>query len=261
MPPLLDIHCHLDHPYFKNQIDTIIKNARKAGIKAILTNGVNPETNRITLELAKKYPVVKPALGIYPVELLKEEIRQGAYPLKTNDFDLDKELEFIKKNKDKIIAIGEIGLDGTHKDSLEQQKQHFTKLLELAENIKKPVIIHSRKAESDVIDILQSTKIKKILLHCFCGKKKLIKQAADNGYYFSIPTNVVRAQNFQELIKMVNINQLFAETDSPYLSPYKDKRNQPAFVIESYKKIAEIKGFTLEEVENNIWMNWMRILS
>ena len=97
------------------------------------------------------------------------------------------------------------------------------------------------------------------MLHCFSGKKILVKKAADLGYYFSIPTNIVRAQNFQLMAKEVNINQLFCETDTPYLSPFREKQNEPAFIIESYKKIAEIKGMDLEEVKNNIWMNYQKL--
>ena len=142
---------------------------------------------------------------------------------------------------------------------MQHQKVVFEKIINLAEKIKKPIIIHSRKAESDVIDILESSKIKKVLLHCFSGKKNLVKKGADLGYYFSIPTNIVRAHNFQLMAETVNINQLFCETDSPYLSPFKEKQNEPAFVIESYKKIAKIKRMELEEVINNVWMNWQRV--
>ena len=121
------------------------------------------------------------------------------------------------------------------KENFEKQKQVFQKLINLAEKINKPLIVHSRKAEADVIEMLENSKAK-VLLHCFCGKKSLIKKAADLGFNFSIPTNVVRAQNFQGLIKEVDINQLFAETDAPYLSPFKDKRNEPAFCIRILQK-------------------------
>ncbi|MBU0615569.1 MAG: TatD family hydrolase [Nanoarchaeota archaeon] len=254
----IDIHCHLDHPEFKDRLEKVIQDAKKAGVKLILTNGINPETNRITLELAKKYDIVKPALGIYPINQLKKEIEEGNYPLKPNVFDVDEEIKYIEKNKDKILAIGECGLDGLDAGSMEDQKKVFQKLINLAEKIKRPLIVHSRKAEADVIEVLEHSKAK-VLLHCFSGKKSLIKKAAELGYSFSIPTNVVRAQNFQDLIKMVDINQLFAETDSPYLSPFKDKRNEPAFIVESYKKIAEIKGMTLEDTKNNIWMNYQKL--
>ena len=255
---LIDIHCHLDHPKF-NDLDKVIENAKKAGVKVILTNGINPETNRKTLEIAKKYDIVKAALGIYPINQLKKEIEEGNYPLKPNIFDIDEEIKFIEKNRDNIIAIGEVGLDGLDIENIKEQKIVFEKLIKLAEKIKKPIIVHSRRAEKEVIDLLESSRCKKVLLHCFSGKKWLVKRASELGYYFSIPTNIVRAHNFQLMAKEVNINQLFCETDAPYLSPFKDKRNEPAFIIESYKKIAEIKGMELEEVMNNIWMNYQRV--
>jgi len=98
-----------------------------------------------------------------------------------------------------------------------------------------------------------------LLLHYFCGKKKLVKRAADNKYYFSIPTVIVRAQNFQLIAENVNINQLLTETDGPFGSPFRGEKNQPAYVIESVKKIAEIKGFTVEETMKNIFLNYQRL--
>ena len=95
-------------------------------------------------------------------------------------------------------------------------------------------------------------------MHCFTGKKSLVKKIIDNGWFLTAPTSIVRSTQFQENVKLTPITQLFAETDAPYLSPFKNKRNEPAFVPESYKKIAEIKNMELKEVINNIWMNWQR---
>jgi TatD DNase family protein len=107
--------------------------------------------------------------------------------------------------------------------------------------------------------MLESSNAKKPILHCFCGRKHLIKRAADNGWSFSIPTNVVNAEHFQNMAREVHISQLFTETDSPYLSPFRGKRNEPAFVIEAVKKIAEIKGMTVEDTANNIFMNYQNM--
>ncbi|MBR9699123.1 TatD family hydrolase [Candidatus Woesearchaeota archaeon] len=247
MVPLIDIHCHLDFPELYEQIEEVIKKAQKAQVEIILTNGIDPKTNRIALELAEKYGSVESALGFYPPDYSRKAF---------NEEEFSDELAFISKNKDKIAAIGEIGMDYKNVKDKELQKMIFTKLVKLAKNIDKPMLIHSRKAEEDVIDILEKEGAKKVIMHCFSGKKKLIERASDLGYYFSIPTAVVKSEQFQETIKIVPINQLFAETDAPFLSPFKDKRNEPAFIVESYKKIAEIKNMTLEEVRNNIFMNW-----
>ncbi len=255
----IDLHAHLDHCYFKDDLDEAIKRAEKEGVKIILANGINPETNRKVLEFAKKYKNVKAALGIYPIEALQKEMDSGEYPGDDNKFDLDKEIEFIKKNKDNILALGEIGLDYKMSDDREQQINVFKKLLMLAEDIDKPVIIHSRKAEEDVVKILEKIKHKKIILHCFSGKKKLMQRAVANGWYFTIPTNVTRSHQFQELVKMLPLSQMFCETDSPYLSPFPGRRNEPAFVVESYKKIAELKEMELQEVANIIYNNWQKV--
>ncbi len=258
----IDLHAHLDHPYFEKDIDDVIKRAKEAGVKIILIAGVNPSSNKEVLDLCKKYDILRAALGIYPVDALQKEIEAGEYPLKSEPFDIDEEIKFIEKNKKSIYAVGECGLDYHWiKDKKDQQKILFHKIIELCERTNKPLIIHSRKAEKDCIEMLKSSKLKKVNFHCFHGSKKLIKEIVDNNWYFSIPTNVVRSQQFQELVKEVPLSHLFCETDSPYLSPYKDKRNEPAFIIESYKKIAEIKGMDLTEVANNIYLNWQRVFT
>jgi TatD DNase family protein len=248
----IDVHCHLDFESIIERLDEVIENAKKAGLKTIITSGITPETNRKILEIAKKYDIVKASLGLYPMDALTRE--EGK-----TDFDVDEELEFWQKNKDKFISIGEIGLDYKNGKDKAMQKAVFEKVLETAKKLNKPVIIHSRKAEEDAIDILESSGYKKVIMHCFSGKKNLVKRAYDLGYYFSIPTNVIRLQQFQEMVKEIDINHLFCETDAPFLSPFKDKRNEPAFVIESYKKIAEIKNITLEETQKNIWMNFQKL--
>lgn len=260
MTLIVDVHAHLDHSDFSKDLDQVIARAKAAGVKAIITNGINPETNRKTLELAEKYDIVKAALGLYPGDVLRKDIEEG-YPLKDEEFDIDSEIDFIKKNKNKIIALGECGLDFVRSDAFERKGQIevFEKMIALAENINKPIIVHSRKAEQSVIDVLESSSIKKVVLHCFCGKKGLIKKAEDMAYYFSIPCNIVRAHNFQYLVNKVNLSRLLTETDCPCLSPYVGRRNEPAFIVETLKKIAEIKKMEVEEVEKNIFMNYQAL--
>jgi len=255
---LIDVHSHLDHSLLINKIDEIINRAKNAGLKHIITNGINPETNRTCLELSKKYGIVKCAMGIYPRNALKKEIESGEYPLKIEDFNIDDEMEFIRKNKNSIVAISEVGLDFVNGEDKEQIED-FQKMIKIAEELKKPIVVHSRKAELKCIEMLESSKNKKIIMHCFSGKKSLVKKVEDNGWFLTAPTIVVRSQQFQDIVKNVAISQLFCETDSPYLSPYKNQCNEPAFVIESYNKIAEIKGMDINEVVNNIYMNWHKV--
>ena len=249
---LVDTHSHLDR---YKEPGPIIERAKSAGLRSIITCGIDKETNRKALEIAERYDIVRPALGIYPLDALGEERGAGVI------FDIDQEVDFIEKNTSKIIAIGELGLDYYNGKDKERQKKVFQKLLDLAKKINKPLSIHSRKAEKDVVQILESSSLKnsQIILHCFSGKKGLIKKAADYGWNFSIPANIVRAENFQSLVRNVNLSQILTETDSPWLSPFKEKQNEPAFIIETIKEIAKQKGMDIEEVANNIWMNYQRI--
>lgn len=260
---LVDVHAHLDHSRFKDDLDDVIKRAKEAGVKSIITSGVNSRTNRLILEIAKKYDIVKASFGLYPIDALAKELEEGeadSFVRDTEAIDVDAELEWIKKNKDKCLAIGECGLDYKWVTGKEkEQKAIFQKVIETAEKINKPIIVHSRKAEADAVDMLESSKLKKVVMHCFSGNKKLIFKAAENGWYFSIPPVITRLQHFQMMADMVNINQLLTETDCPYLSPFPGQRNEPAFVIETIKKIAEIKRFVPEEVANNIYVNYTSV--
>ncbi len=258
MSLLVDTHSHLDHALLINKTDEVIGRAKAAGVRHIITNGINPETNRKCLELSRRYEIVKCAMGLYPRDALKKEAESGDYPLKISDFDADDEIDFIRKNKNSIIAVSEVGLDFVSGESREQIED-FEKMIRLAEELKKPIVVHSRKAELKCIEMLENSNLRKVVMHCFSGKKLLVKKIADNGWFLTAPTIVVRSQQFQEIVKNVPISQLFCETDSPYLSPYKGKWNEPSFVIESYNKIAEIKQMDINEVINNVYMNWKNV--
>jgi TatD DNase family protein len=187
---LVDVHAHLDMKEFDCDLDDVIERAEKAGIKAIITNGINHESNLRAIKISEKYNIVKAAIGLYP-----------EYVNEMSDKEIDDEIKFIEKNKNKIIAIGEIGLDFKYCDD-EKQKQKqintFKKIITLAKKIKKPMIIHTRKAEQQTIEILEQEKAENVVLHCFSGKIKLIKKAAELKYFFSVPANIVRSEQFQK---------------------------------------------------------------
>lgn len=259
MSILVDVHCHLDHLAFKDDLDKVIEKAKSAGVKAIITNGLNKETNRLTLKLAEKYDIVKAALGIYPIDALQKEAESGEYPTTKVEFDVDEEIEFIRKHKEKIIAIGECGLDFKSGEHKEKQIEVFKKMIALSVELDLPIIVHSRKAELECIETLEQFKTKKIVMHCFTGKLSLIKKIRDNGWFFSVPANIVFSQQFQLLVQEVPLSQLLTETDAPLLSPYRGERNEPAYVSETIKKIAEIKKMDPTEVENVIYNNYQRM--
>ncbi|MBM3200287.1 TatD family deoxyribonuclease [Candidatus Woesearchaeota archaeon] len=245
---LVDVHAHMEHPLFKNDLKEVLARAEQAGVKTIISSGTNPHLNIKTLELAKQFQIIKPALGIYPTD-----------GLVLSDKEFDDALQFIRNNKKNMIAIGEIGLDFQEaKDKAKEQEHNFLKLLGLAEELNLPVIIHSRKAEERVIAALESSKLKKIVLHCFSGNMNLIKRAEANGWMFSIPCNITMSSHFQSLVKQVSMNQLLTETDAPFLPPVKGERNEPKNVSQTISKICEIKCLDREEAENMIFMNFQK---
>ncbi len=239
----IDIHCHID--MYGDKVAEVVKKAKEKDVGIIVNNGINVKTNRETIELSTKFHELKSTLGIYPIEALD-----------MTDKEIDAEIKFIEKNKDKIFSVGEVGIDLKESSDLERQTVIFRKFIALAIKIDKPLTVHSRKAEKECVDILENMKAEKVIMHCFSGNMTLVKRIVDNGWFLSIPANVKNSEHFQNIVKKVDIKHLFCETDSPYLHPDKESDNEPANVIESYKKIAELKGLSLDEVKEKLWENW-----
>lgn len=239
---IYDVHAHLD---LASDLASLISNAKKKNVKIIITNSVNLKSLKKNFEIKDKYgEIIQLAAGLYPEEDLTLE--------KFEEFE-----NFVRMNKKKIIAIGEIGMDKTEELDFLLQKEIFVKQLNLARELNLPVIIHTRKAEEEVLSILKDCKDLKIVLHCFSGKFKLVKKGEELGCYFSIPTNVVRSEQFQKMVEELPRNRILTETDSPYLSPFKDKENESSFIVESIKKISEIWNLSEEEVEIQIEKNYL----
>lgn len=247
---LVDIHAHLGYEdYYKDDLDEVIKRSKQKDVRYIITSGTTHKENIRALELSKKYDIVEASLGLYPT-----------FALQLNEKQLQESLDFIKKNKKNIFAIGEIGLDYYEDSSnMQKQKDNFNKILELAEELKLPIIVHSRKAELDVIEILETTKIKNIIMHCFSGNFKLVKRIDNNNWFFSIPANIVHSEHFQKMAKEISLNKILTETDCPFLSPIRGKRNEPMNVEYTINKIAEIKNITSDETKKIIFMNFQKI--
>lgn len=250
---LLDIHCHLDFKQFEKDIDLVIERARKADVNIIVQNGVNPKSNRLSIRIAEDYPdIVKLALGMYPVDALD-----------LSDEQFDDEIRFIEKNKDRIIALGEVGIDFHWvKESEKRKKQieNFQKIIALAEKINKPLIVHSREAEKETFELLQSSNAKKVVMHCFNADFETIKKAEDAGYYFTIPCIIMKSKHFRKMAERVSLERLFTETDAPYMSPFPGKRNEPAFIRESVNKIAELRKIKIDEVEEQLIGNFNALM-
>ena len=259
---LVDVHCHLIHKEFEKDLPQVIQRAKDAGVKAILVSGVNPPTNREVLELVKTDPVLKASLGIYPIDALGLVPESEAIGLTHHPgiIDLEEEFAFLKQHRELISAIGEVGLDYKYgKEHKEPQQKNFQRIISFVEKLKKPIIVHTRNAELDCIELLESSSLKKINLHSFGGKRSLVKRAADNGWSFSIPPVCVRLKHYDMVLEEVPTSQLLTETDAPYLSPQAETRNEPANILFSIKKIAEIKKMTPEETANQVFMNYQRM--
>jgi TatD DNase family protein len=260
---LIDVHTHLDLEGYEvyGGVDKMLSECEANGVKVIITNGVHQDSNRKILEIAKKHPIVKIALGIYPTHCI-ELIESG------KEKEFESELKFIEdqiKHK-KCIAIGEVGLEYTEiKDISEAkktiQKNCLKKFIALAKKYNIPIILHSRGAELELVELLEQEGMKnhKVVMHCFSGRKHIIQRIIENRWYFSIPCNINRSLHFQQIVDMAPVSQLLTETDAPYLSPIQGKVNRPDNVKITIEKIAEIKKMTPVEVSNIIYANYMKL--
>ncbi|MEM4710815.1 MAG: TatD family hydrolase [Candidatus Woesearchaeota archaeon] len=259
---LIDVHAHMDFKeYLGFKIDTeeIIKICKEKNVVAIVSQGTDIESNRVALELASKYDIIKAALGIYPTNCVDL--------FKNNKELFYKEISFIDSQlrKKNAIAIGEVGLDYKEIDPTDDNKKIMKdclkEFIKLSKKHDVPIILHSRKAELEIIELLEeeNMKNKKVIMHCFSGRKHLVQRVKNNGWFLTIPANVLRTEHFQYIAKDVPLSQLLTETDSPYLSPFANKINNPSNVIFSIKKIAEIKKMNEEEVANIIYNNYQKL--
>jgi TatD DNase family protein len=260
---LVDVHCHLDDSRFDEDRDEVLGRFRDKGGEVIVTSGVNKKTNRAALELAERYDFIRASFGIYPTDALAIEVESGESNELLRDleeFNVDEELAWIEEHAGDCVCIGEIGLDYNFKEfqteeMREKQKEVFRKCLRLAKKIGKVVVIHSRKAEADAIEILEDEKMERVVMHCFNGKKALIRRVLENGWSFSVPAVIARLEHFKMLVDMVPLENLLTETDGAYLSPVAGTRNEPANVLVTLNEIARIKGLSVEEVGERVFEN------
>lgn len=256
----VDVHSHLTHKDFASDLEAVIQRAEDAGLSAIVVNGLEPESNRRILELAKKHPIIKPSLGIYPLDA----INHLPLPFPTKHFDVDQEIAFIEAQAaaGTIVAVGECGLDGhwVGPETFAAQERVFVRLIEIAKRYDLPLIIHTRKLEERSMEILAEHAVKKVDFHCYGGKTKAAVEAAEkHGWYFSIPANCNRDGAFQKLLKTLPADRILTETDCPYLPPEKGTRNEPKNVTGTVRLLADYRGWTEDQAKEKVYENYLRL--
>lgn len=252
---LVDSHCHLNMKEFTDNLDQVIKRAREAKVELMQTICTKLEDLPGLLKITEKYDDIYCSVGIHPHDV------EEAHEITTEN------LVKLAKSNPKIIGIGETGLDYYYEHSKRDIQQHaFRCHIQAAQETGKPVIVHSRSADDDTIQILKSerkNKPYKGLIHCFSSTKKLSEEALDMGLYISVAGIITfnNATDLRETVADVPLDRLLIETDSPYLAPVpnRGRTNEPAFVEFVAKKIAEIKNVSFEEVAKVTTENFYRL--
>jgi len=235
----IDTHAHLNFKAFSNDYAQAIERAFLTDVKKIINVGSNLETSKKAVEIAQKYEQVYAAVGLHPIHVKDEAFTD----------------EFKKLAQDgKVVAVGETGLDYYYdKTNATSQKEVFAKHLKMAQVVSRPVILHSREASEDILPILMAERPEpKGVMHCFGENWEFAKVILDMGLYISFTGLITFTKNYQtfEVIKNTPLERILIETDCPFMTPesYRGRRNEPAYVIEVARKIAELKKIPLEKV-------------
>ncbi len=238
---LIDSHAHIYYRDYDADFEEMLQRATDAGVAAILVVGTDIESSRESVALAEKYPQMYAAVGIHPHDAgaVTEECYQT--------------IRELALSSSKVVAIGEIGLDFYRDRSpRDVQETVFRRLLRLANELKKPVIIHDRDAHQQVLDCLRQEGAHRGVLHCFSGDAAMAAEAIGMGFYISIPGTITYPGNnsLREVVRVASIDRMLVETDCPYLTPvpYRGKRNEPAYVRLAAERLAEVKGLMLDDV-------------
>ncbi|NMM61613.1 TatD family hydrolase [Clostridium sp. P21] len=251
---IFDAHAHYDDEQFDEDRQSIIKELRQNEIVGVLNCGASIEGSRASVVLADKYESFYAAVGIHP-EYADKLTEKTIFELKQ-----------LAKNI-KVKAIGEIGLDYYYEENPDReiQRNAFIKQIELARELKLPVIIHDRDAHKDTLDIIKSFPEVKGEIHCFSGSVEFARECLKLGYYIGF-TGVVTFKNAKKVIDVVKeipLDRILVETDCPYMAPvpFRGKRNRSEYIACIIEKIAEIKGISSEEVSSKTISNIQRLLN
>ena len=250
---MIDSHCHLDHePLFEN-LSEILQRSKNIGIKKILTISTSLKSFQNIIHIVNKDEIIYGTFGIHPHESSKDIITK----------------DIIKKNitnHEKIIGIGETGLDFYYNNSdKKSQIKSFEEHIKASIEMKIPLIVHSRNAENETFDILNNyyNEDLKILMHCFTGSKKFAEKLIKLNSFFSA-SGIITFKNsidLQETFKILPLDNLLIETDSPFLAPEpnRGKKNEPSYILYTAEKLAKLKDITKEELINMTTKNFNRL--
>lgn len=252
----VDAHIHLSDSEYENRVEEIIAIASQTGVVAMVTNSVDLETSKLSLELARRYPnFVYAAVGIHPWnanKLAPSELRDAA--------------DFISKNagiREKLVAVGEIGLDPKYakrKEQKEQQLRVFAEMLQLAERLGLPIIVHSRWSTPKITGILSSYRLKGVLWHWLSDPTEALSRIIERGDYISEGPPVGYSDKIQEIVRQVPLDRLLTETDGPvrYYGPFKDTPTTPALISQTVTAISQVKKIDASNVAEQILNNFSR---
>ncbi len=234
---LIDTHLHLSNEDYN--IKEVLQKAKSNNVGLFITGGTNKDNNLKDIDLSKKYKEIYITLGYHPEYV--NEIKNEDYKL------LEKQ---IKENEEKVIAIGEIGLD-YHYDNKnkDKQKEMFIRQINIAKKYNLPVVVHSREATEDTFNILKKSDIKGVI-HCFSGSLEMAKKYISIGFMLGIGGVITFSNsNLKETVKQIDIKNILLETDSPYLSPIRGVKNEPSNIKLIAEFICDIKQINMEALE------------
>jgi TatD DNase family protein len=241
---IFDTHCHLNDDALFHRYDEYIMRALNAKVSNMVVIGIDVETSKRAILLAEKYDFIYAAVAIHPNELMNR---------KDQDFEIIKTLA----KHPKVVAIGEIGLDYHWKNTpVEIQKEYFLKFLTLANELKKPIIIHTRESLEDTYSFLNENSkfLNGGIMHCFSGNITQARKFVELGFYISLggPLTFKNALDTKQVARLLDIKHLLVETDAPYLAPhpFRGKLNEPALITHVVDELAKIKNYEYQEVAN-----------
>ena len=245
---IVDTHAHICDSVFDADRGEVLKKAAEAGVGGIIALGEDLADARRNIELADEHPMICPAAGLYPTIL---------------DLDqADQMQSLIRKERAKLVAIGEVGLDFwvvKEESQKELQKEILKAFISLSRELDLPLNIHSRSAGRHAVAMLLENGATRVQMHAFDGKASAALPAVEAGFFFSIPPSVARSRQKQKLVKHLPLSCLLVETDSPVLGPDPKVRNEPANITISIHVIAELKNISKGEVIQAVVQNTQRL--